>query len=310
MIVYGDNRSPTPGIPKNHEAVLEAGYNPELLRVTSSPQIIDLTGQAQCSPGQGKELSWLQNAPHQSLQLVNRQISRELHTHFSIATNRRTSLYIAFPYGLRVLRSLAPGLLRQARSVHLAGVYTTKTFDAAKAVRRPAHWFAPQATWIHGSPEAALKPTFLDGSFAPDSAASLEGLIKAVFGEEARYPVERLDLRIYYPGPDSYSIVWGDDDSPVCIALRSIPVGQIDIDVWRGQFATGVEVSVTRSLRHADDRSKRTHDTITNGSSRNVTTTWKRLIEGRRGEPECGTWVVNPTWPYWEGQSQSMTNGE
>lgn len=31
-----------------------------------------------------------------------------------------------------------------------------------------------------------------------------------------------------------------------------------------------------------------------------VSTVWRRLEEGRRGEPRCGSWVVDEMWPDWK----------
>lgn len=39
-----------------------------------------------------------------------------------------------------------------------------------------------------------------------------------------------------------------------------------------------------------------------------VSTVWRRLEEGRRGEPRCGSWVVDPKWPSWE-EKYEMSEG-
>ena len=81
-------------------------------------------------------------------------------------------------------------------------------------------------------------------------------------------------MRIYYPGDDSYSTVRGDDDSPTVVALRNISNAEVGIEVWRGQKGTGIYLTA----KPAGER------------KRVVSTVWRKLEEGRRGEPEPGSW--------------------
>ena len=101
-------------------------------------------------------------------------------------------------------------------------------------------------------------------------------------------------MLMYYPGSDSYGTVWGDDNSPVAVVLRSINAGKIDIEVRRGNRGTGVYLSATRAMRGSDGK-----------LARHVSTVWRRLDEGRRGEPACGTWVVDPLWPEWDHKGKA-----
>jgi hypothetical protein len=109
-------------------------------------------------------------------------------------------------------------------------------------------------------------------------------MIKTLFGPARRHEVDKLELRIYYPGDDSYSTVWGDDCSPIVMALRNIYIGDIGITVYRGRYGTGVHLT---AKTNAENR-------------RVVSTVWRRLEEGRRGEPACGEWIVDSRWPAWE----------
>lgn len=81
-------------------------------------------------------------------------------------------------------------------------------------------------------------------------------------------------MRIYYPGDDSYSTVWGDDGSPTVVALRNIANAEVGIEVWRGQKGTGIYLCA----RPARER------------KRVVSTVWRRLEEGRRGQAVPGSW--------------------
>ncbi|TKA83078.1 hypothetical protein B0A55_00934 [Friedmanniomyces simplex] len=271
--LYGGKRSPYPGIPEHHEPVVEAGYNASLLS-TSNPAIIPLS-QATPLPDESHEDP---HTAHMALLLVNKQVNDELTSHFKMSKNRQTSLFLAYPHGLHVCRTLTPHLLRQARSVHIAGSYASNTFCPARAA-------------CIGNPGPKIK---YNGGKAPDSTTQLSDLIASLFGPDATHAVQKLELRTYYSGEDSYSTVWGDDNSPTVVALRNIYCGEVGIEVWRGRYGTGVYLTA--------------RPTIDGERKRVVSTTWRRLEEGRRGEPKCGSWVVDPKWPQWE-QEFIMSDG-
>jgi len=107
-----------------------------------------------------------------------------------------------------------------------------------------------------------------------------------------------LELRVYYPGSDSYSVVWGDDNSPVVIALRNVFDGQVAVEVWRGQRGTGVYLCATRTTENGEK------------PKRVVSTIWRRLEEGRRGEPQCGSWVIDEKWPECGDEPATTPTGE
>lgn len=132
----------------------------------------------------------------------------------------------------------------------------------------------------------------LYGDTTPNSTGQLGDLIKSLFGPTPIHKVAKLELRIYYPGEDSYSTVWGDDASPTVVALRNINAGDVAIEIWRGRSGTGVYLTA----RPSDER------------KRVVSTVWRKLEEGRMREPKCGSWVVDPMWPEWE-QEYEMSAG-
>lgn len=275
--LYGSKRIPFPGIPQNHEPVVETGYNSSLLSVTN-PATIPLSP----STNPPDETYDHPHTAHLSLLLVNKQLNNELTSHFKLEKNISASLFIQYPHGLHVCRTLTPHLLRQTRSIHLAGAYTSRTFSPARAA-----CMGPR------QPPPGLDVKY-NGSIIPDSTAQLGELIKSLFGPSPVHRVSKLEMRIYYPGDDSYSTVWGDDSSPTVVALRNITVGEIGIEVWRGRYGTGVYLSAKPS----DER------------RRVVSTVWRKLEEGRRGEPKCGAWVVDPRWPRWEDDQEGEEASE
>ncbi|EMC96467.1 hypothetical protein BAUCODRAFT_44464, partial [Baudoinia panamericana UAMH 10762] len=267
--LYGDDRRPYPGIPQYHEPVVGRYYAASLLSSTS-PGV--LLASAQAREDLVDETHKTAHTAHQALLLVNKQVHEELTSYFDAPKNRPASLFLQFPTGLHVFHTLTPHLLRQAKSIHIAGSYISRTFNSTRAAcLGPQHPVAGKGEY--------------SGGLIPDSRTQLGELVASCFGPEPRHNLTQLDIRIYYPGEDSYSTVWGDDSSPIVVALRNICYGDIRIEVWRGRVGTGVYFSA----RPCEDGEKR----------RLVSTVWRRLEEGRKGEPRCGEWIVDPKWPVW-----------
>jgi len=260
--LYGCNRAPFPGILLNHEPVIENKYDASLLSITNPASIpIDAPYRDKAYPS------------CHPLLLVNKQIHNELKSHFNLMHSRTANIFISYPHGLHIFNTLAPSLIRQARSLHLAGIYTPTSFS-------PTH-----RAYLPTSPQSEIPAAHnYHGRIIPDSPTQLADMIKTLFGPARRHEVDKLELRIYYPGDDSYSTVWGDDCSPIVMALRNIYIGDIGITVYRGRYGTGVHLT---AKSNAENR-------------RVVSTVWRRLEEGRRGEPACGEWIVDPKWPLWE----------
>lgn len=263
---YGNHRSPYPGIPQNHEPVIDTTYRADLLSATN-PAVIELSGEnhAPLEAAYGNT----QTAYH-TLSLLNKQINNELKTHFSVPAKRQTSLFAQYPYGLHILHTTTPQLLRQSRSVHLAGTHIPRKYYPTYRARIGQH--------------AAPDQPKLQGERIPDSSKHLEDLVRSCFGPDPRHKLEKLEMRIYYPGPDSYSTVWGDEESPIAVALRNIALGEVDIECFRGGHGTGMYLTVSPTVER----------------KRVVSTVWRRLHEGRPGQPKCGNWIVDPSWPEWK----------
>ena len=274
--LYGGKRGPYPGIPHKHEPVVETTYSASLLSVTN-PAVIPLSPGTMIPP---EEPHSAPHTAHLSLLLVNKLVNEELASHFKIAQNRNTSIFASYPHGLHVLQTVAPQIIHQAQSVHLAGVYVSKTIDPARAA------------CLGSRQQPSVLEQKLNADAVPDSAAQLGSLVSSLLGPTPVHRIQKLELRVYYPGDDSYSTVWGDDSSPTVVALRNIYNGEIGIEVWRGQKGTGVYLTAKQ----------------TGERKRIVSTVWRRLEEGRRGQPKCGTWVVDPRWPNWEVEYE-MSDG-
>ncbi|THY09812.1 hypothetical protein D6D02_05701 [Aureobasidium pullulans] len=239
---YGDKRAPLPGLPPLHEPVILEGYSYRLLSI-SDPARIDV-------PSASRPQDYLGETHHSTLSslfLLNHQVHAELSTHFRVKNNRKTSLFIQFPLGLHVFKTKCPDFVRQARSIHIAGSY-------------------PKSV-------TAEQPLHLE---------QLAHLVSATLGKAPRYPIEKLEARIYFPGNDSYPRVW-DDSSPASVILRNVCGGFIDMEVARGRHGTGIYVSVRPHPEH----------------KRVISTVWRRLVEGDSGQPDCGDWAVDKQWPEW-----------
>ncbi|RMY78595.1 hypothetical protein D0862_13341 [Hortaea werneckii] len=169
--------------------------------------------------------------PTTRLRLVCRQTARELAQHFP-PNPHPAHLFLSYPYGLHILRSQHPSLLHQARTIHLAGIYTPSDFSPSRAAAYPS---PPHQLTLDGNSNssAVLAPS--------DIAADLSHLLTTLFPPPVptatdshphhdhptppALPTTALHLRIHYPGANSYSTIWGDEASPIVLALRGIPYG-------------------------------------------------------------------------------------
>lgn len=260
--LYNEGRQPCPGIPEHHEPVVYAGYNAPLLSVTNRP-IIPL---APSTPGTLDGPYEVPYTVHKVLKLVSKQFNEEIRRHFQLPRNLKMRLFVEYPYGLQVCKTMTPHLLRQVKCVYLAGAYVSRRSCSARAA-----YVVPRSL----PPGLGMK---YNGRVRPNSLDQISELMKDFFGSEPIYWIEKLEMRIYYPGDDSYSTVWGDEGSPTVVALRHIKCAEVVIEVWRGRYGTGVSLAARPS------------------SERAVSTIWRKLEEGRRGQPKCGSWVVDPKW--------------
>lgn len=274
--LYSSGRSPYPAIPEYHEPIVDIGYHSGLLSFTN-PAVIPVTPSTCHPPDDPCEAPF---TAHMALRLVSRQIREELTRHFKMHNSRNTSVFVQYPHGLHVFKTMTPHLLRQARSIHLAGVHVSRTYCPTRAACMGYRQLPPELDMKY------------NGNVRPDSSGQLADLMKSTFGPDSTHKIEKIELRIYYPGDDSYSTVWGDDSSPIVVALQNIHCAEVGIEVWRGRQGTGVYLTAKRI----------------NDKRRVISTVWRRLHEGWRGEPACGSWVLDPKWPQWE-EDYEMSDG-
>ncbi|TKA61641.1 hypothetical protein B0A49_11140 [Cryomyces minteri] len=271
--LYGDKRSPLPGLPSNHEAVIRTHYDASLLSIARPPTIDVSRAADETAP-----------ATPAALLLLNRQIHNEASAHLDLHRNRNVSLYVSFPLGLHVFRTVCPQLLRHARSIHICGAYASKSEPRTK----PSNAYVVPSATKNGFASAAAPST---GSII-DSSNALAALVRSVLGRDPTILLRKFELRIYYPGGENYQSVWADDNSPIVVALRNICGGIIDIECWRGQKGTGVYLTARPNR------------------SRIIGTVWRRLEEGRPTRPEVGSFAVDEKWPHWEEEYvPSKANG-
>ncbi|KAI7000907.1 hypothetical protein KC360_g4680 [Hortaea werneckii] len=315
---YACGKSPAKGIPPGHEHLILNGYNANLLHPTR-PAKIHLP---QCNQDQDGSIT-----PTTRLRLVCRQTARELVQHFP-PNPRPANLFLSYPYGLHILHSRHPALLQQARTIHLTGVYRPTDYSPARAATCPSP--SPRRTLdASSSSDPILEPS--------DIATELTYLLTTIFPPTTSphhdqqpppaLPTPHLHLRIHYPGADSYSTIWGDEASPIVLALRGIPYGEIKLEIWRGKWGNGVDLRVG-GFPVGDGRGKEEEEEGEGEwmKRRVVQTSWRRLEgeEKREGEsdegrddggsggeggdrgilPAWAEWVVNPGWPEVEGEGE------
>nr|OQO30366.1 hypothetical protein B0A51_02033 [Rachicladosporium sp. CCFEE 5018] len=263
--LYGEGRKPFSGLQHNHEPVIISGYDAGLLSTSKSAHV-----SAEATQGTRREY----HDAHATLSHVNRQIHNELRSHLATrAHGRNASLFVSYPSGLHILRTHAPGLLQQARSIHLAGAYT-----GSKLGYRAQHGAQLPNAALPQPVETKRRPQIV-----PDSTAQLTDLLTSCFGPKSFHNIQQLDLRIYYVGPDSYSMIWSPETSPVVVALTQIPNAEFEITLYRGGKGTGVHLRIRPS------------------EGRVVRTVWRPLQE-RPGDRD---WVLDPRWPEWEDGEQA-----
>ncbi|KAI6869600.1 hypothetical protein KC343_g11688 [Hortaea werneckii] len=305
---YASGKSPAKGIPPGHEHLIVNGYNANLLHPTR-PAKIHLPRFNQ------DEDDSITATTH--LRLVCRQTARELAQHFP-PNPRPSHLFLSYPYGLHILHSRHPSLLQQARTIHLTGVYRPTDYSPARAATCPS---PPHQRTLDGNSNS--KP-ILEPS---DITTELSHLLTTIFPPptDTTTPTSphhdhpsppalsnpHLHLRIHYPGADSYSTIWGDEASPIVLALRGIPYGEIKLEIWRGKCGNGVDLRVGGDGGRGEGDEEVEEELGEWMRRRVVQSNWKRM-EGEEREQEGGgeggggrggilpawaDWVVDPRWP-------------
>jgi hypothetical protein len=215
------------------------------------------------------------------------------------------SLHVSYPHGVLVLKHMYPFLLKQARRICISGYYSCTRNQAPPSLdsedesinihaagsfpmhapsrsygrinTRPRTNTTPSRTHMRLDPPVSHESQHVDkttsvfppfelttASLAPDALAHV---VRTLLPPTPTQLV-KLEARILYPGGDSYSTVWSDDQSPVSHIMRNICGGKIDMQVKRGALGTAMRVVA----RPKPD-------------SRTVSTAWENWRSAGRG---CG----------------------
>jgi hypothetical protein len=190
-----------------------------------------------------------------SLFLTNRQIHDEMTAHIKHPTSERSTLHVNYPYGIIVLETLYPSLLRYAEKICISG-----WFDSTDSL--------PGTQIRNMQPGISLSDTTDDVYDIANSA--LTRLVRTTMSPTQHPTLKYLSFRIFYPLEAPYSVIWSCNDSPVAVALRNICGGKIDMKVLRGNCGNGIVLNVVPGAR-----------------DRHLTTAWRKFQGNRRKEVEA-----------------------
>lgn len=207
--------SPTPGscagVPTQYQAAIVPRYDPFLLQGTLSMPVF----RSLCSDSNSEPQLDVTSNTYITLLLLNRQTHDELKTHGNVVQVQPTDLFIFFPHGIRALQISAPHLLRQARNVHIVGVYNAHGGHFGRAPR------------------------------SADLTALMTTLLSR--GSPIGRPAEMITLRILYHNTRSLSEALSTETSPIVIAMCNSGISELDLTVWPGRETLGVQLCIRPS---------------------------------------------------------------
>ncbi|KAF1990140.1 hypothetical protein K402DRAFT_460840 [Aulographum hederae CBS 113979] len=292
------NRGRTKDLPNEQVPLLLPHYDASILSFSNPPTIVSPTSSLQSSQTSlfsASSTSASSNSTSSALipppapinptpptwallSRLNRQINAELHHH--IATRKRspsptnslsygTSLYLTYPYGILAFMAHCPSLLLHARHIRVSGFHNpTPPRDGE---RGPV--FHRPLTTFHGRNNRAQNPVSTPSvppATQKAALAALAKIVRACLGPGGHTTLERFQLRMYYPGRDSYYSVWSDEGSPVSAVLYNTCAGRIDMEAWRGARGTGMKVDVRPARQGRCGGGG-------GGGERVVSTVWRKL---------------------------------
>lgn len=219
-----------------------------------------------------------------SLFLTNRQIHDEMTAHIQHPTSERSTLHVNYPYGIIVLETLYPSLLRYAEKICISGWYE-RTGDDEGA----SNGFAPHPTPGINRPDVSnIAHTHASSSVYELANSSLARLVRTTLPKTPHPTLKSLSFRIFYPRESEYSVIWSCNQSPIPVALKNMCGGKVDMKVLRGGLGNGVVMDVEPMVE-----------------KRSLTTVWRRFQGGRGGEGEA--WRVFGNEMTWR---KDCPNGE
>jgi hypothetical protein len=263
-------KTPIPGLPLDLAPLVKYTYDASLLSI-SNPATIELD----C----GKEANKISDELPYPAPLALLQSCRQIHAELADYMRRKKatpgkgglSLYVTYPHGVLVLKTLYPHLLRQARNVYISGYYlsppppppTSKPADDERGRGatdiRLLQSIPLLNSYFHASPPTRLRigsppPTpspprsppphttlpAYPASTAELAPLALAALVKTILPSTPAPLFRKLEARILFPGCDSYRTVWSDDNGPIVQMLRNTAGGRIDMEVSRGRSGNAV----------------------------------------------------------------------
>lgn len=230
---------------------------------------------------------------------INAELQSYLQFQKTTTAQYGPALYVSYPTGLLVLKALCPHFLSHARAVYIAGAYhvsapTQPPENESAISRRLARLdsirhrnYSERVASAEDStpsrhPHHYPIPT-------PEATTALASTVRTLLGPHPHPTLRKLQLRIYYPSEHSYRHVWGDDASPIVVALQNTWGGNIETEVWRGRWGTGVKFEARSNVE-----------------SRVMSSVWRRLTEKKQSE----MFVVGKEWPEESEGSKVGERGE
>jgi hypothetical protein len=274
-----------PGLPADHCPLVRCCYDPALLSI-SDPPTIELDNGAKMDTACNQLPLPAPSALMQTCRLINDEMGDYMKRKTRGNSDKGSlSIYVTYPYGVLVLKNLYPFLLRHAKKIYISGYYTPQTPELVSPptsptspTRNPSHYNS-QRPRLRLDPPRELKSTSILGPYIESTAkvapATLGKLIRTILPPTPTL-INKLEVRIYYPGSVSYGSIWGDDNGPIVQVLSNICGGKIDMEVSRGRRGNAVKLSVEASPK-----------------TRVVSTTWRRLGDSRS---ESEGFVIGEDW--------------
>lgn len=258
-----------PGLPSDHCPLIHCCYDPALLSI-SDPPMIELDNGMKIDTAYDKLPLPAPSAMLQTCRLIHEEIGDYMRRKTRGNRNKDgLSIYVTYPYGVLVLKNLYPFLLHQAKNIYISGYYTPR---APEPVSPPTSPITPtrnhnnnlrQRPRLRLDPPREIKSVDVLGPYSESTANiapdTLSNLTRTIFPPTPTH-LNRLEVRIYYTGPESYKSMWGDDNGPIVRVLSNICGGKIDMEVNRGRRGNAVKLTVAPSPK-----------------TRIVNTTWQRL---------------------------------
>ncbi|KAF1997229.1 hypothetical protein P154DRAFT_579152 [Amniculicola lignicola CBS 123094] len=253
---------PIPGLPNDFAPLVRTFYDSSLVNISHPPTIpIDRLGPR---IGIAESCAPKLYPPTLALMQTCRQMRDELIDYTQRKRQRdmmgNLTLHITYPYGILVLKELYPFLLGQATSVYISGYYKPEQETSPRVRTDGVAPIRPYDVHICHSPH-----DYIGGRYkripgvepqAPDSLSQAQDifprLINYLFpkpGSLGRSSLQKFEARLYYPGLNTYQLMWDDDKAPLCQTLHNLGSGNVDLVVQRGRRGNFIQVKIKSGVK-------------------------------------------------------------